>query len=476
MSHRVFLLAFVYLATWGVSARAIAAKAAIALPAGAIAANPLISQANNNIEAPSAPVASEATRNLQARLTQLGYYQGPLDGIPGAATQQALAQFQEAAGLVGTGLLDPLTQERLQSPEAPRAAGAEQPSEANPFTEPETPTTATPDTPALDNGEPPANADPLAPTTESANPLATGDPNANANPDGASEAPPEDATAPTDGSATDKPAATAGEAKGKQAGSGGLLRLALVGFMIVLVGGLGGAALLLLTRRGQANDDPLMADSSHEEPETDPVSKMPHRAPQNGSVTGDRPPMATTTLSPPQSVVTPSESPSPRLAKVNIIDELIQDLDNPDPTVRRKAIWELGQRGNSAAVSPLVSLMMNVDSHEQSLILAALAEISTQTLKPLNRALAISLQDENPEVRKNAIRDLTRIYELMGQAGRILGHAASDHDTEVRQTASWALNQLNRMRLNATEATPRLQEGSSPMDQLPEEGSSPRSF
>uniref|UniRef100_A0ACD5GX25 Uncharacterized protein n=1 Tax=Desertifilum tharense IPPAS B-1220 TaxID=1781255 RepID=A0ACD5GX25_9CYAN len=35
-----------------------------------------------------------------------------------------------------------------------------------------------------------------------------------------------------------------------------------------------------------------------------------------------------------------------RLAKINIVDELIQDLESPDRDRRRKAIWELGQRGH----------------------------------------------------------------------------------------------------------------------------------
>jgi HEAT repeat protein len=145
-----------------------------------------------------------------------------------------------------------------------------------------------------------------------------------------------------------------------------------------------------------------------------------------------------------------TEAPTSRLSKVDILDELINDLNSPDPTARRKAIWELGQRGHSLAVQPLVRLMVSADSKERSLILAALSEISARTLKPMNRALSLSLQDENPEVRKNAIRDLTRIYDLMGQAGQLLSHAASDEDPEVRQTAAWAMDQFNRLRLKAT--------------------------
>ncbi|MBD2609712.1 MAG: peptidoglycan-binding protein [Nostoc sp. GBBB01] len=135
-----------------------------------------------------------------------------------------------------------------------------------------------------------------------------------------------------------------------------------------------------------------------------------------------------------------------RLAKLNIVDELIQDLRNPDPTKRHKAIWNLGQQGDSRAIQPMVDLMIDADSQESSLILAALAEIGARTLKPMNRALAMSMQDENPQVRQNAIRDLTRVYDMMSQMSQILCHALEDPDAEVQATARYALSKMNRIR------------------------------
>lgn len=136
-----------------------------------------------------------------------------------------------------------------------------------------------------------------------------------------------------------------------------------------------------------------------------------------------------------------------RLAKLDIVEELIGDLRRADPAKRRRAIWELGQRGDSRAVQPLVNLMVDSDSKQRSLILAALSEIGTRTLTPMNRALGVSLQDENAEVRKNAIRDLTRIYELVAQMSQMLRHAVDDSDPEVQETARWALGQLSQIRL-----------------------------
>lgn len=135
-----------------------------------------------------------------------------------------------------------------------------------------------------------------------------------------------------------------------------------------------------------------------------------------------------------------------RIAKINIVDQLIGDLNKPDPQKRRKAIWELAQRGDSRAMQPLVNLLMDADSQERSLILEALSQIGTRTVKPMNRALAVALQDDNAEVRKNAIRDLTRMYESLGQLSQLLRHAVEDPDKEVQETARWALSQLSRIR------------------------------
>ena len=90
--------------------------------------------------------------------------------------------------------------------------------------------------------------------------------------------------------------------------------------------------------------------------------------------------------------------------------------------------------------------MLDSDSKQRGLILEALSQISTKTLKPINKALAISLQDDNPQVRKNAIRDATRIYELLNQVLHMLRHATDDPDSEVRETAKWAIDQFNKMR------------------------------
>ena len=164
----------------------------------------------------------------------------------------------------------------------------------------------------------------------------------------------------------------------------------------------------------------------------------------------------------PSAQIIPTEKTS-SLAKLNVVDELIEDLDSSNPTQRRKAIWELGQKGDSRAIQPLVEQMVDADSQQRSLILAALSEIGTRTLKPMNRALAVSMQDESPDVRKNAIRDLTRVYDVMGQISQMLSMAMEDEDPEVQETAKYAVSQMNRIRVLPSEP-PQPQQA-----QLPEE-------
>lgn len=139
-------------------------------------------------------------------------------------------------------------------------------------------------------------------------------------------------------------------------------------------------------------------------------------------------------------------STTTRLEKVDIVETLVADLQHPDRTKRCQAIWELGQRGDSRAVQPLTDVLVTADSQQRSLILAAIAEISVRTLKPVHRALVLSLQDESADVRKNAIRDTTRIYDSMIQVSQLLQYAMHDADAEVQETAHWALEQLHRLR------------------------------
>jgi peptidoglycan hydrolase-like protein with peptidoglycan-binding domain len=261
----------------------------------------------------------------------------------------------------------------------------------------------------------------------------------------------------------------------------------LIGVIAIAVTGTGILYLLNRTSRPSKQarllpkPDVLPTSSLKPEPNSSQPPNQPHAATPGSKVevnnNGHSVPVEAVNGSQQSQTVNPKEltvRETTRLPKLHIVEELVKDLRSPDPAKRRKAIWELGQRGDTQAVQPLVDLMIDSDSKQRSLILASLSEIGVRTLKPMNRALAISLQDENPEVRKNAIRDITRIYDLVGQISQLLRHATEDPDVEVQETARWALNQVNRIRtISHVEGVPALKNAVSPPESLPENISEP---
>jgi Putative peptidoglycan binding domain len=62
------------------------------------------------------PVADPTVQATQTQLTQLGYYNGPVDGIFGPATRDALAKYQIDNQLSVTGSLSPDTLQSLGLP------------------------------------------------------------------------------------------------------------------------------------------------------------------------------------------------------------------------------------------------------------------------------------------------------------------------------------------------------------------------
>jgi len=132
-----------------------------------------------------------------------------------------------------------------------------------------------------------------------------------------------------------------------------------------------------------------------------------------------------------------------RITNIDVIGKLVKDLQDIDSKKRRKAIWEIAQIGDSRAIKPLVHLMIEADSIERGMILESLSQISLRTLSPINQALAMAIQDQSPQVRKNAIRDLTHIYTLMSQVNQLISVCLEDPDSEVQETAKWAAKQLN---------------------------------
>ena len=128
---------------------------------------------------------------------------------------------------------------------------------------------------------------------------------------------------------------------------------------------------------------------------------------------------------------------------IDLVFELIQDLQKSNETTRYKAIWELAQKSDSRAIAPLIRLIPQANSAEKSLILEAITQITNRSIKSTHKVLLDSFHDPNPQVRKNAIRDSTILYQLTSEVTRHLAQLLEDTNPEVRQTAHWAWKQLN---------------------------------
>ena len=406
----------------------------------------------------------DEVKDLQRRLHNLGYYKANIDGTYGPETELAVSRFQQDVGLTETGFVDPATRQRIEiSQLLPSSGSADSTSEQSP--------TAGEAASASPPTSPPEGSPLPSPAAEAP---AGNAPNSSL-PGNGEQSSPQPVLSPV---LSQQPATSSPESSGW-----------LLWFLLVGIGLLSFGTGLFFAKRS-ANKSLGLDHYDHTDRSTglsDFDSAMAEGRTKfpNPNVAGDferRNGLASAHSDTAQGIM-PAHSMAvegtTRLSRVNIIDELVGDLQSPDPAKRHKAVWELGQRGDSNAVQPLVDLIIDADSKERSLILAALSEIGIRVLKPMNRALAISLQDPNPEVRKNAIRDLTRIYDMAVQVSQMLTHAAEDPDPEVRETASWALEQMNRIRsipdaetilsLRDAAKSGNLQEGADLTDLLPEE-------
>ncbi|NEO74078.1 HEAT repeat domain-containing protein [Moorena sp. SIO3H5] len=348
----------------------------------------LIAQSPTSATETDQPILLKGSRGkevalVQAKLKHLGFYDGLEDGVYGEDTEKAVALFQESIRLRKLGIVDSVTRKELEQAYAAK-------------------TTTSSTSPAPNSGQ----------------------------------------------SVPDEPTTTEPSTEEKSLSSW------LIIPAVILAGG--GFFLFKWLTKPKRPVDSQLAPSTENQGKQD--SRVNNLKVQVSTDSQNHHPQRDYNHSASYDVANPS-NPQPqslgdslhvkkttRLTKFSIVEELIRELEDPDPQKRQQAIWELAQKGDSRAVKPLVNLMLDSDSKQRGLILEALSQISTKTLKPINKALAISLQDDNPQVRKNAIRDATQIYELLNQVLQMLRHATDDPDSEVRETAKWAIDQFNKMR------------------------------
>jgi hypothetical protein len=62
---------------------------------------------------------------VQTELARRGYYHGPIDGVIGSGSHEAIRAFQEAQGLPATGLIDPALLKALKLPAVPRVTACD---------------------------------------------------------------------------------------------------------------------------------------------------------------------------------------------------------------------------------------------------------------------------------------------------------------------------------------------------------------
>lgn len=86
----------------------------------------------------AAPLPSATVRDTQQRLSALGFYDGAVDGVWGAETRRAVERFQRSRGLAVTGDVNAATASALRSapPPAPVASGAANPPATTEATDP----------------------------------------------------------------------------------------------------------------------------------------------------------------------------------------------------------------------------------------------------------------------------------------------------------------------------------------------------
>lgn len=371
---------------------------------------------------------------LQRQLKLMGLYQDAINGSYGESTQAAVAAFQTSVELPATGILTQSTWEQMISPQLltqdPAAAVVNEPP------------VLFPDSGAAAESEPASGPDAAQPDAPEQNRQVAVAP---------SEA---------DASARSQIKADTVAISGDKAVRRSLPWVWLAGSLGLAISLGSWVVLRQRQAKGQTSlqalghkDDQQPLSRAYPNSSSQPLPENLDRSSQplldlttNGQPdpSPDRlPPSAETDLA---LAELPPLSETTRLMPNHLVETLIAELTSPDAAQRHRAVWELGQRGNSSAIQPLVDGLLDADSKERSLILAALAEINSRSLKPMHRALAIALQDQSPEVRKNAIRDLTRVYDVVIQLSQMLAHAAQDPHPEVQTTALWALDQLNRLR------------------------------
>jgi len=131
--------------------------------------------------------------------------------------------------------------------------------------------------------------------------------------------------------------------------------------------------------------------------------------------------------------------PAPQLPKLDLIEQLIEDLQETQPEKRRKAIWELAQRADSRAVQPLIGLLIDSDSQQRGLILEALSQIGTRTLKPMANLAASLSQTSNQRAIAASLTSPSRVTRTASQRRFRARSLNIEHSTFINSVACFCV-------------------------------------
>ncbi len=126
--------------------------------------------------------------------------------------------------------------------------------------------------------------------------------------------------------------------------------------------------------------------------------------------------------------------------------------EEPEPELRRAAVWMLGQEHGGRATDPLAGLLQAAPSEavrrEAAIQLGAIGDAARSGLPVLLAALS----DERASVRWAAAASLDRLGPLDGSAVQALAEAARAEDSYVRGFAIWTLGEMGDVAAGAVPA------------------------
>ncbi|MEC8645571.1 MAG: HEAT repeat domain-containing protein [Candidatus Latescibacterota bacterium] len=118
--------------------------------------------------------------------------------------------------------------------------------------------------------------------------------------------------------------------------------------------------------------------------------------------------------------------------------ELVEQLNNEDPEMRRRAALALGELGDSQHVDPLVQCLDDPSNQVRFSTAAALAEMGEQAGVDF---LFDSMRDPDPILRTNAVKFLTGVQKSTGTVQAQLIKALASQEALARAGAAQVLGQ-----------------------------------